>query len=255
MMLTPSQLERLALEAFLACYDRAASFEAHYYPGCAVVLSGEPVADLNYVLAGQGATREGFREAANRCLSRELPFLSVLYPEVADELSKPAADLGLVHAVEFPFMVAVSLPPPVDLGEVTVKRAAGEEGARASANALHRAFHMPVEPLLRTFPASFTDSPAVAVWLAELEGDCVGSVTLTFQGDTAGVWAMGVDPQIQRKGIGHRLLATAMHESSKLGIRRFYLAATPAGQPLYRKLGYETQVVTQVWASGASGQT
>jgi GNAT superfamily N-acetyltransferase len=255
MTLTSPQLERLSLEALVAFYDQAASFEAHLVPGCSLILSGEPVADLNYLLAGRKATVEGFVTAARTCLERELPFLGILFPEVAQELAGPAAELGLVHAVEFPFMVATGAPPAVDLGELTVRRAVGEEGARASAQALQGAFGIPVESLLRTMSASFLDSPAVEVWLAEQGEICSGSVTLTLQGDTAGVWAMGVDPATQRKGIGRRLLTTAMREAATHGVRRFYLGATPAGKPLYERLGYETQLVTQVWASGESGQT
>jgi len=255
MTLTHGQLERLSLEALVAFYDHAAGFEAHLAPGCSLVLSGEPVADLNYLLAGRKATVEGFVARAGTCLERELPFLGILYPEVAEVLAGPAAELGLQHAVEFPFMVATVAPPAVDLGDLTVRRAVGEEGARASAQALCRAFGMPVESLSRTVPASFLDSPALDVWIASLDGTCVGAVTLTLQGDTAGVWAMGVDPDVQRKGVGRRLLTTAMREAATRGIRRFYLGATPAGKPLYERLGFATQLVTQVWASGESGQT
>ena len=255
MPLTPHQLERLSIEALVAFYDQATNFEAHLTPGCSLILSGEPVADLNYLLAGQGATVDRFAAAAGTCLERGLPFLGILYPEVADLLAEPAAELGLQHVVEFPFMVATAAPPAVDLGGLTVRRAAGEEGARASAQALHRAFGMPVEPVLRAMPASFLDGPALGVWIAELDATCVGAVTLTLQGDTAGVWAMGVDPQMQRKGIGRRLLTTAMREAATRGVQRSYLGATPAGKPLYERLGFTTQLVTQVWASGESGQT
>jgi GNAT superfamily N-acetyltransferase len=255
MSLSESTLERLSLEALVAFYDQAPGFEAHLAPGCSLVLSGEPVADLNYLLVGRGATAQGFTAAARRCLERELPFLAILFPAVADELAGPAGELGLVHAVAFPFMVATSAPEPVESGSVTVRRAVGEEGARASAIVLHQAFHMPLEPVLRTLPASFLEGPAVEVWLAELDGSCVGSVTLTLQGDTAGVWAMAVDPQIQRQGVGRRLLTKAMRDAATRGARRFYLGATPSGQPLYEKLGFVTQLVTQVWASGTSGQT
>jgi GNAT superfamily N-acetyltransferase len=255
MTLTNSRLERLSLEALVAFYDQAAGFEAHLTPGCSLVLSGEPVADLNYLLAGRKATVEGFVAGARKCLERELPFLSILFPDVAEMLAGPAAELGLQHAVEFPFMVATAAPPDVDLGDLTVRRAVGEEGARASAQALHGAFKMPVESMLRAMPADALDGPALEVWIAELDATCVGAVTLTFQGDTAGVWAMGVDPQVQRKGVGRRLLTTAMREAATRGVRRFYLGATPAGKPLYERLGFATQLVTQVWASGESGQT
>jgi hypothetical protein len=37
-------------------------------------------------------------------------------------------------------------------------------------------------------------------------------------------------------------------------VKRFFLGATPAGFPLYEKLGFETQVVASVWVSGETSQ-
>jgi GNAT superfamily N-acetyltransferase len=255
MNLTPSQIERLTTEGLVAFLSQAAKFEAHLAPSCSLVLSGEPVADLNYLLAGRKATVEGFVAGAKSCLERKLPFLAMLFPGAAETLAGSASELGLQLAVEFPFMVAVGAPPAVDLGDVVVRRAAGEAGALASGRALQRAFGIPIESVLRAVPADCLDSPSLEVWIAELKGTCVGTVTITHHGDAAGVWAMGVDPETQRKGIGRRLLTTAMREAAKRGTQRFFLGATPAGKPLYDRLGFATQLVTQVWASGESTQT
>ena len=179
----------------------------------------------------------------------------MLFPAVAETLATPAQELGLVHAVEFPFMVREGVPDAIDPGDVVVTRARGADDARASAMVLSSAFDMPAAAVLRALPAAFLDSPGVDVYLAAVEGRCAGTVTLTYHGDTVGIWAMGVDPELQRRGVGARLLATAMRAATEVGARRYFLGATPAGRPLYERVGFATRVVTQVWASGESGQT
>jgi len=113
---------------------------------------------------------------------------------------------------------------------------------------------MPEESVLRAMPASVMDSPGVDVFVATIEGRAVGSVTLTYHGETVGIWAMGTDPEMQKRGIGRRLLSTAMSEARTRGARRFFLGATPAGYRLYESLGFETRVVTTVWVSGETSQ-
>jgi len=218
-------------------------------------MSGEPVADLNYLLAGSRTTAARFNEAAQMCLDRDLPFLAMLLPSVADTLAGAAEDLGLVHAVEFPFMICETVPPALDLGDVAVRRVAGDADMQASAHVLHAAFGMQADAVLRAMPPALVHNPSLEIWLAELDGRAVGSVTLTYHGPTVGVWAMGVDSEIQRRGVGKQLLTRAMHAAADRGAERFFLGATPAGRPLYQRLGYETRVVAQVWAAGESGQT
>ena len=103
-------------------------------------------------------------------------------------------------------------------------------------------------------PASLVEAPNLDVFLASIEDDVVGTVTVIYQGDTAGIWSMATDASAQRSGIGRRLLSTAMAEARTQGARRFFLGATPAGYRLYESLGFRTRVVTKVWASGETHQ-
>jgi hypothetical protein len=45
-----------------------------------------------------------------------------------------------------------------------------------------------------------------------------------------------------------------MDEHRRRGAEAFFLGATPAGVPLYRRLGYETVAEAQVWVRGATQQ-
>lgn len=253
--LTQSVLRRLTAEAFLSFLSESEKFEAVVSPGCAMALCNEPVADLNGIIVGRGASEDHFSVACRTCLSREQPFLAIVFPEAGDRIKELAAELGLVHAVDFPFMVREDAPiEPAGNEAVTVERASGDEAVLESARVLSVAFNMPEDSVLRAMPASFLESPGVDVFVASIDGRGVGSVTLTYHGDTTGIWAMGTDPEMQKGGIGRRLLSTAIAEARSQGARRFFLGATPAGYRLYESLGFETLVAATVWVSGDTSQ-
>ena len=67
----------------------------------------------------------------------------------------------------------------------------------------------------------------------------VGTVTTTTYGQTlAWIGMMLVHPNHQRHGIGTRLMQQALEYLRNRGVRSIKLDATPAGQPLYEKLGF-----------------
>lgn len=253
--LNESVLRRLTNDALTRFLGEASSFEAAARPGLQLALSGEPIADTNMLVVGAGADPDHFRGMVKSCLDRRLPFLVMIYPEAGKAFDDIAAKLGLVYAVDFPIMVRQDLPlEPAGNPEVQVVRACGAADADASANVMSSAYTMPKDCVLRALPASLFETPGADVYVARLDGEPVGTVTLTHHGDTCGIWAMGTTATRQRGGIGRRLLSTAMAQAREGGTRRFFLGATPAGYRLYEGLGFETVCSTRVWVSGETHQ-
>ena len=184
-------------------------------------------------------------------ISRGLPFLAIVFPEAGDSVERTAGDLGLVHIVDFPFMVrdGVAIEPEGN-DSVIVRRVDGPGDAEANVTVLSSASAMPEDPVRRVLPALLADSPNVDIFLASIDDEVVGTVTLIHQGDTSAIWSMATDAGRQRSGIGRRLLSTAMAEARTRGTDRFYLGATPAGYRLYESLGFTTRTRARVWASG-----
>lgn len=253
--LNESVLRRLTNDAVTTFLSQAESYEAFARPGLQLALANEPVADMNMLIVGAGADHGHFRSAVSSCLERSLPFLVIVFPEAGKAFDDIAADLGLVYAVDFPIMVREDLPfEPSGNPAVDVIRAQSPEDADASSDVLASAYSMPKDSVLRAWPATLFDAPGVDVYVARLHGEAAGSVTLTYHGDTCGIWAMGTDAARQRGGIGLRLLSTAMAQARSMGIKRFFLGATPAGFRLYEGLGFETICSTRVWVSGETSQ-
>ena len=248
-------LRRLTNDALTTFLGEAAGYEAAARPGLQLALSNEPIADMNMLVVGAGAAPDHFRDMVNSCLDRALPFLVMIFPEAGEACDDAASDLGLVYAVDFPMMVREDAPLEVSgNSDVEVTRAFGPEDAEANASVMASAYSMPRESVLRAMPASLPDTTSVDLYVARLDGEAVGSVTLTYHGDTCGVWAMGTDAARQRGGIGLRLLSTAMAQARSQGARRFFLGATPAGYRLYERLGFKTVCSTRVWVSGETHQ-
>jgi GNAT superfamily N-acetyltransferase len=253
--LSEAVLRRLTNDAAATFLSEGERYEAAARPGLQLALSNEPVADMNMLIVGAGADHDHFRNMVSSCLDRNIPFLAMIYPEAGKAFDDIATDLGLVYAVDFPIMVRDDLPlQPSGNPDVDVVRAHGAEDADASADVMVSAYSMPKDSVLRALPASLFDTTGADVYVARLNSEAVGSVMLTYHGDTCGIWAMGTDAARQRGGIGLRLLSTAMVQARNSGIRRFFLGATPAGYRLYEGLGFKPVCSARIWVSGETHQ-
>ena len=77
-------------------------------------------------------------------------------------------------------------------------------------------------------------------------GALVGTVTLLHFGSVGFVGCMSVERGRQGQGLGQKLLEHAHRAAQLAGITTLLLEATPAGRPLYEKLGYVTDYETWV---------
>ena len=86
----------------------------------------------------------------------------------------------------------------------------------------------------------FAEGP---IWIAEIEGEAVGSVSVTTEPEGLYVRSMAVSPKAQGRGIGHKLLE-AVDEYTAAGSdeERIFLYTTyfvPGAKEMYEKHGYE----------------
>jgi predicted N-acetyltransferase YhbS len=76
-------------------------------------------------------------------------------------------------------------------------------------------------------------------WAAELDGQVVGTTTVTaFGRRIAWIGMVLVDEAHRRQGIGRALLSHAIAYLERLGVQTIALDSTPEGQPLYARLGF-----------------
>lgn len=78
-------------------------------------------------------------------------------------------------------------------------------------------------------------------FVAEQEGDPVGTVMTCIFGDVAWIAMMLVDEKLRGQGIGRALMERALAFVDANGAGSVRLDATPLGRPLYEKLGFAPQ--------------
>jgi ribosomal protein S18 acetylase RimI-like enzyme len=85
-------------------------------------------------------------------------------------------------------------------------------------------------------------------FVATAAGEVVGTATTASYGlDLAWIGMVLVDPSRRNRGIGRRLLLHCLEYLRAQGVRCIKLDATPAGQALYEKLGFEVEWPLARW--------
>lgn len=80
----------------------------------------------------------------------------------------------------------------------------------------------------------------------EREG-VVGHVVLHVEGDSGGIYDMGVAPHARRRGHGTALTLAAVTDAHELGCSSVTLNATGEGEPLYRAVGFTSLGYGMTW--------
>ena len=98
----------------------------------------------------------------------------------------------------------------------------------------------------------FLDASPQGCFVAESDGEVCGTVTtLVYESRFAWVGMVLVDPQHRGQGIGTRLLQKGIEHLDRLGIATVKLDATPAGKPIYERLGFTTEYEIERWVLDA----
>jgi GNAT superfamily N-acetyltransferase len=94
----------------------------------------------------------------------------------------------------------------------------------------------------------FLDYEPRGCFLARLDGEAVGTVTTTTYGQELGwIGMMLVHPEFRRRGIASALMKTSLDYLNEKGIACIKLDATPAGKPVYERLGFCAEWEFERW--------
>lgn len=96
-----------------------------------------------------------------------------------------------------------------------------------------------VTPTKDEIAARFVEGP---IWIAELESKAIGTVSVSNESEGLYIRSLAVIPEMQGRGIAHRLLETAMNYAESGGWERVFLYTTyfvPGARQLYEKHGFQ----------------
>jgi predicted N-acetyltransferase YhbS len=86
-----------------------------------------------------------------------------------------------------------------------------------------------------------TRHPETHPFVAEAEGEVIGTGVLTINGSVGWIGTIWVEPAWRRRGVGMALTQATIDTAETAGCRTLLLVATEAGRPLYEKIGFEVQ--------------
>ena len=87
--------------------------------------------------------------------------------------------------------------------------------------------------------AALRERPEADLVVARRWGTPVGTGLLFATGAVAGFHMLGVPPEARRTGVAGAIMLQLLHEARRRGLRHMALQASPMGEDLYRKLGFE----------------
>ncbi len=91
------------------------------------------------------------------------------------------------------------------------------------------------------YAASLAAPPEnVRVYQAREDGEVACVAGTIDHDDDLGFYFVATHPDHQRKGLTTRLMAAALVDARERGLRTSSLQASPPGEPVYRRLGYES---------------
>ena len=238
------------------------SFTAEHSPGgesrtfgairCSSV--GVPMPLFNQAFVFDAPSVGDLEQATTWLSERQVPFWVSAPDSVAPAIADMAESVGLDPAAAT--MPGMAYAP---LGDLPVEEGAGVEFVRVTesdqlgelALVTSEAFGAPVEAAALLAPASTIEDDRCAWFLGYLDGDLAACGQLLRTADIAGVYTIGVRERFRRRGLGTAITAAALVAGRDLGCSTGVLQASPMGEPVYDRMGFET--VTQYHCFSPAG--
>ena len=233
----------------------APGYEAHLLPDSALILSGEPHADMNFAFVGNASDAiQHLRTFHERASVRELPLMLLSTEAAAPRIIDLASSMGFVAAGGVPFMTCRDLHPSLSSHPYLVERIENTLMLSKAVPLIARTFGLPAPAVARIYNPETLALPGVDYFIACREGEIWSSVQTTRIGTQVGIWSMATPPEYQRQGAGRALLQAVLDHHRQRGADLFYLISSSAGHALYQRLGFQDTGRLSAWIIGTSTQ-
>lgn len=168
-----------------------------------------------------------------------------IHEEIDEDLAQSARRQGFAELMRQPEMVCTQRLPVQSLpDDVEIRRVKATDDlahfAEISASAFS-VYGMPPEVVYKTFSkAEGMLLPHVVAVIAYVQGNPAAAALTFVHGETAGLYWVGTIEAYRKRGLGKAVVREVTNAGFALGARISTLQATVMGEPIYKKLGYET---------------
>ncbi len=229
------------LAATWAGLGRALGYEIVEEQSMTLATSGLPLAFFNgaYVTGPIADPAQTLSEATDFFASRGVPWLLWARPGVATDLVDLAEAAGMKRGSGPPQMILAPInespAPPAELSIGIVTDAGGLE---QHAEMLRLGFGMPREVTDRLIGPGILRAPGVVVFVGTVDRAPVSCSLLSISGLTAGIYNVATPEAFRGRGYGEALTWAASAEGARRGCTHAALQASPAGYPIYSRMGF-----------------
>lgn len=159
------------------------------------------------------------------------------------DLVKVVEAAGLEHRFSLTGMSIREMPGDGETGPgIAVRRVTDAAGVADYARVhgeLYAESGRPYESAGHFASAAVLLAPHVVGYVAYLDGRPVSAALTVHSGRVAGLFLVATSTDARRRGLGESVSRAATRAGFQMGAEAVVLQATAAGEPVYRKIGYE----------------
>jgi GNAT superfamily N-acetyltransferase len=208
-------------------------------------LSGAPSLSFNVLLC-YGAEREAVTRSLETVADLKLPS-TIMLAGRALAFAQTLCDAGWVCLGSTPMMALSGLNSADFEVDPNVSRASPDDIEEVR-SVVCQTFHMDDDAAALALPDTLMDRPGHSVWTITIEGGIRSCMISVVVESSMVCWSMATLPSAQGHGYGRRLLASVLASHATDGVTTALLYSSPAGERLYRSLGYQTMEHWQLWS-------
>lgn len=222
--------------------DQVPAGETHTVGSIRCCSVGVPIPLFNQAFVFEEPSVDDLQSAVGWLSQREVPFWVTAPESVANAIGEIAVTPGLVSEGTMPGM---ALAP---LGDVPAGAVGAADRQLVTDPALlsdvavvtAEAFGAPLEAAQMLAPASMLDDERCSWFVTHVDGEPAACGQLLRTDDVAGVYSIAVREQFRRRGLGAAISWTVLAAGRDAGCSVGVLQASPMGEPVYRRMGFET---------------
>ena len=184
----------------------------------------------------------------DRVAATGLPHCLQLRPGSDPSLLELAARRGMAPDADIPLMVMEGTDALIDVQpDELVIRAIAPEDAGQHARVAAAGFESPEELFRQLITPAVLRAPGICCYLGEAGGEPVTTGIGVTLDDCVGIFDVATPPAYRRRGYGAAVTAHAVRDGFCHGARWAFLQSSPAGYPVYERIGFRTAESWHRW--------
>jgi hypothetical protein len=195
------------------------------------------------------ARRESSRALVGHVERADVPAAASVPAELDGPVLEPLLEAGFVPEPLSEPLMWLDSPPGTAAGSFVVRRVRTDDELSRAIEAAADGHGSDAPMLSRALARPVRADEDVTTWIA-WSGEDAASVAWLTCGTRLGVWQMNTPPRHRRRGAARETLIAALVELWSDDTEGAFLWASPAGRPLYERIGFQVVEERRVLVRG-----